>query len=69
MKRLLLIISFFNFVLTAAIAQRLTANAPQQVAVGQQFRLTYTVNSQDVSGFRMGQVPSEAFLAVLKMDS
>ena len=61
MKRLLLIISFFNFVLTATIAQRLTANAPQQVAVGQQFRLTYTVNSQDVSGFRMGQVPSEAF--------
>ena len=61
MKRLILIISFFNFVLTAAIAQRLTANAPQQVAVGQQFRLTYTVNSQDVSGFRMGQVPSEAF--------
>jgi len=42
----------------AAFAQRLTANAPQQVAVGQQFRLTYTVNTQDhVSGFQLGQVP------------
>ena len=40
-----------------ASAQKLTANAPQQVAVGQQFRLTYTVNSQDVSGFRIGQIP------------
>ena len=61
MKRLLLIISFFNFVLMAASAQKFTANAPQQVAVGEQFRLTYTVTSQDVSGFRIGQIPSEAF--------
>ena len=38
-------------------AQKLTASAPGQVAVGQQFRLSYTVNTQDVSGFRIGQVP------------
>lgn len=43
----------------AVQAQTLTANAPQQVNVGQQFRLTYTVNSQDVSGFRVGQIPDE----------
>ena len=47
--------------LSHAVAQTLTANAPQQVAVGQQFRLTYTVNTHDVSGFRVGQIPSEAF--------
>jgi len=41
----------------AAWAQKITANAPQQVAVGQQFRLQYTVNTQDVSGFRIGQMP------------
>ena len=42
----------------AVYAQKLTANAPQQVAVGQQFRLTYTVNTQDhVNGFQLGQVP------------
>ena len=41
-----------------AIAQTLTANAPSQVSVGEQFRLSYTVNTQDnVSGFRIGNVP------------
>ena len=43
------------------INQTLTGGAPQQVSVGQQFRLTYTVNSHDVSGFRVGQIPSDAF--------
>lgn len=41
----------------AAWAQKITANAPQQVAVGQQFRLQYTVNTQDASGFHIGQMP------------
>ena len=40
-----------------ALAQSLTVRAPQQVAVGQQFRLQYTANTQDVSGFRIGQIP------------
>ena len=51
----------FYISLTAVLAQSLTASAPRQVAVGQQFRLTYTVNSQDVSGFRVGQIPTDAF--------
>lgn len=42
---------------TTAVAQQLTANAPQQVEKGQQFRLTYTATTQDVSGFRIGQIP------------
>ncbi len=42
---------------TSATAQQLTANAPQQVEKGQQFRLTYTATTQDVSGFRVGQIP------------
>ena len=41
----------------AALAQTLTARAPQQVQEGQQFRLQYTVNTQDVSGFGIGQIP------------
>ena len=45
----------------SAIAQQMVASAPQQVAMGQQFRLTYTVNSQDVSGFKVGQIPSDGF--------
>ena len=60
-KRWLIMIAlsfiFYHLSFGYAIAQTLTARAPQQVAVGEQFRLTYTVNTQDVSGFRIGQVP------------
>ena len=40
-----------------AVAQTLTGSAPSQVAVGEQFRLTYTVNTQNVSDFRAGNIP------------
>ena len=40
-----------------AVAQTLTANAPSHVAVGEQFRLSYTVDTQDVSDFRVGDIP------------
>lgn len=38
-------------------AQRLVAEAPGEIGVGEQFRLTYTVNTQNVSGFRAGHIP------------
>ena len=58
MKRLLLI--SYAFVATVvAFAQNLVGNAPAQVAVGEQFRLTYTINTQNVSGFRAGNIPAE----------
>ena len=41
----------------AAVAQTLTASAPSSVAVGEQFRLTYTINTQNVSEFRAGNIP------------
>jgi len=41
----------------AVMAQQITARAPEQVSVGQQFRLQYTVNTQNVSDFRIGQIP------------
>ncbi|MBQ4393028.1 MAG: protein BatD [Prevotella sp.] len=53
--------SVFNLPSSICLAQSFRANAPQQVAVGQQFRLTYTVSTQDVSGFRVGQIPEDAF--------
>jgi tetratricopeptide (TPR) repeat protein len=43
----------------AALAQTLTGSAPSHVATGEQFRLTYTVNTQDVSDFRAGDIPDE----------
>ena len=57
-KRLFFII---GAVLSTALAvgQNLTAAAPSHVAVGEQFRLTYTVNTQDVSDFRAGNIPEE----------
>ena len=41
------------------LAQSITASAPSQVAVGEQFRLTYTINTDDVDGFRAGNIPAE----------
>ena len=56
MKRLLTLF-IFNVSFIVCWAQTLVGRAPSQVAVGEQFRLTYTVNTQDVSGFRAGHVP------------
>ena len=36
---------------------QISVNAPSQVAVGEQFRLQYTVNTTDVKGFRAGNIP------------
>ncbi len=38
-------------------AQTLTGHAPRQVAVGEQFRLSYTVNTDQAKGFRAGNIP------------
>lgn len=49
----------YHLSLNNALAQTITASAPSQVAVGEQFRLTYTVNTDDVEGFRAGNIPAE----------
>ncbi|MCM1079982.1 MAG: BatD family protein [Bacteroidales bacterium] len=38
-------------------AQTISVSVPQQVAVGEQFKLMYTIQTQDVKGFRGGNVP------------
>ena len=38
-------------------AQQLVGSAPSTVAVGEQFRLTYSINTQNVSNFRAGNIP------------
>ena len=58
MKRLTTILCMLLAVV-AAMAQTLTGSAPSHVAAGEQFRLTYTVNTQDVSDFRAGNIPEE----------
>ena len=56
MIRALLFI-IFSLLFCPVGAQTLTANAPSHVAVGEQFRLSYTLDTQDVTDFRIGDVP------------
>jgi tetratricopeptide (TPR) repeat protein len=49
------LISHLSFLICEA--QTLTVNGPSHIAAGQQFRLSYTVNTQNVSGFRVGNIP------------
>ena len=48
-----------TFLPFSLLAQTLTASAPSQVSVGEQFRLSYTINTQNVSEFRAGNIPEE----------
>ena len=58
MKKYLIIL--IGLVMSVAVwAQQITGRAPSQVAVGEQFRLSYTVNTDDVKGFRAGNIPEE----------
>jgi tetratricopeptide (TPR) repeat protein len=57
MKRLNTLIVFLLVGLLPCLAQRLVGEAPSQVAVGEQFRLTYTIGTQNVKGFKAGNIP------------
>ena len=39
-------------------SQGISVSAPSQVAVGENFRIAYTVNTQDVDDFRAGNIPA-----------
>ena len=36
---------------------QMSVSAPRQVAVGEQFRLQYSIATTDVKGFRAGNIP------------
>ena len=57
--RSVLLLYLFTFLPLNLLAQTLTGSAPSHVAVGEQFRLTYTINTQNVSDFRAGNIPDE----------
>ena len=56
MKRIVILLPLIFCALISMMAQ-ISVNAPSQVAVGEQFRLQYTVNTTDVKGFRAGNIP------------
>ena len=49
----------FIFLPLSLLSQTLTGSAPSHVSVGEQFRLTYTVNTQNATDFRAGDIPGE----------
>ncbi len=57
MKKYLLILQLCLFCVIVSNAQKLIVNAPSRVSAGENFRLTYTVSTQNVSDFRLGSVP------------
>ncbi len=57
-KKIFLLLSICLTVLTVK-AQKLVASAPEVVDAGTQFRLTYTINSHDVSNFQVGEIPAD----------
>lgn len=57
MKRHLLILQILLCCVLGIKAQKLIVNAPSRVSAGENFRLTYTVSTQNVSDFRIGNVP------------
>lgn len=58
MKRLT-VISLLLIAVLAVNAQRFTAKAPSQVQVGDQFRLTFTVETKDVDRFQQPSIPGD----------
>jgi len=52
-----LFIYLLLFVALTATAQQISVHAPSHVATGENFRLSYTVNTQDVEDFRAGNIP------------
>lgn len=51
-----LVISVFGTALLHA--QSISVSVPNRVAVGENFRLSYTINTQDVDEFRAGNIPA-----------
>ena len=57
MRKLILL---YILILVAAVvrAQSISVSAPSHVAVGENFRIAYTVSTQSVENFRAGNIPS-----------
>lgn len=57
-KKLITMMFGLMIVSTISFAQHISVSAPSQVLAGENFRLVYTVNTQNVEDFRAGNVPS-----------
>lgn len=57
LMRVLLVLLVLHASVVTLCAQTLTGRAPGQVAVGEQFRLSYTVSTDEAREFRVGNIP------------
>lgn len=58
MNRYILLLQLIVFAgITQVNAQRFTVNVPSQVSVGENFRLVYTIDTQNAKDFRIGDIP------------
>lgn len=57
MKRFILIFHLLIFITLAEWAQSLKVNAPTHVQNGENFRLSYTLNTQNATDFKVGNIP------------
>lgn len=58
MKKILLLLAVIICCSSLVNAQGIQVSAPSHVAVGENFRISYTVNTQDVDDFRAGNAPA-----------
>ena len=57
MKRYFFILQLLLLGVLSLNAQDFVVNVPTQVAVGENFRLSYTVSTQNAKNFRIGNIP------------
>lgn len=57
MKRCFFILQLLILGVLSLNAQSFVVNVPSQVAVGENFRLSYTISTQDAKSFRIGNIP------------
>lgn len=60
-QRLLLYISIILGFLVDGVGDacaQISVSAPSKVSAGENFRIAYTINTQDVEDFRAGNIPS-----------
>lgn len=56
-QRLLLVFTYILLNIASASAQSISVKVPREVATGENFRLAFVVNTQEVEDFRLGQLP------------
>lgn len=59
MKRILLFLIIFCVCAHYSKAQKFIVSVPTEVSTGENVKLTYTINTQNVSDFRVGNIPKE----------